>query len=55
MAVLEIRFLSGHYHATAWGRNVNEANLNGRLLLTVWPVLCWTYGIAVIPNLRKTA
>lgn len=44
MAVLEIRFLSGHYHATAWGRNVNEGEPEwppaphrlARALLDIW-------------------
>lgn len=44
MAVLEIRFLSGQYHATAWGRNVNEGEPEwppsphrlARALLDIW-------------------
>ena len=27
MFALRIRFLAGRYHATPWGRNVNEADI----------------------------
>ncbi len=44
MAVLELRFLAGRYHATPWGRNVNEGEPEwppslfrlARALLDIW-------------------
>ena len=48
MAVLELRFLAGRYHATPWGRNVNEGEPEwppspfrlARALLDIWYRRC---------------
>ncbi len=48
MLALSFRFLAGRYHATQWGRNVNEGIID-------WPPSPWRILRAIIATWKKTS
>src|SRR5580704_686109 len=47
MTVLELKFLAGRYHATPWGRHVNEG-------VVEWPPSPWRLLRALVAVWRRT-